>query len=223
MKRIPLKERELPNYTRGEEWTNMGTHIFGVVLGMVILIYSVALSLRQHDPWAVAGSIIYGVSIISLFSVSSIYHGMRICTAKKVMRAIDHCTIYLLIAGCYTPVLLSAIRPMQPLLAWVIFGLEWGIAILAITLTAIDLKKYAKFSMFCYLAMGWLIVIAIKPTIEAITWNGFWWLLSGGIIYTVGAVLYVIGKKRKYIHSVFHVFVDIACVLQAVCILRYVL
>jgi hemolysin III len=148
---------------------------------------------------------------------------MRICTAKKVMRAIDHCTIYLLIAGCYTPVLLSAIRPMQPLLAWVIFGLEWGIAILAITLTAIDLKKYAKFSMFCYLAMGWLIVIAIKPTIEAITWNGFWWLLSGGIIYTVGAVLYVIGKKRKYIHSVFHVFVDIACVLQAVCILRYVL
>ncbi len=223
MKRIPLKERELPNYTRGEEWTNMGTHIFGVVLGMVILIYGVALSLRQHDPWAVAGSIIYGVSIISLFSVSSIYHGMRICTAKKVMRAIDHCTIYLLIAGCYTPVLLSAIRPMQPLLAWVIFGLEWGIAILAITLTAIDLKKYAKFSMFCYLAMGWLIVIAIKPTIEAITWNGFWWLLSGGIIYTVGAVLYVIGKKRKYIHSVFHVFVDIACVLQAVCILRYVL
>lgn len=223
MKRIPIKERELPNYTRGEEWTNMATHIFGAILGVVILLYGLVLSLPQHDPWAVAGSIIYGTSIIGLFSVSSIYHGMRTCTAKKVMRSIDHCTIYLLIAGTYTPILLSAIRPDQPLLAWVIFGLEWGVAILAITLTAIDLKKYAKFSMFCYLAMGWLIVIAIKPTIEAITWNGFWWLLSGGIVYTIGAVLYVIGKKKKYIHSLFHVFVDIACVLQAVCILQYVL
>lgn len=222
MKPIPFKARELPNYTRSEEWLNMATHSFGIVLGIIILIYSLALSLPRHDPWAVTGSVIYGASVIGLFSVSSIYHGMPTCTAKKVMRAIDHCTIYLLIAGTYTPVLLLAIRPAQPLLAWVIFGLEWGIAILAMTLTAIDLKKYAKFSMFSYLAMGWLLVIAIKPTIEAITWNGFWLLLAGGIFYTVGAVLYVIGKKKKYIHSVFHVFVDIACVLQAVAIIRYV-
>lgn len=223
MKRIPFKERELPNYTRNEERTNMGTHVFGIVTGIVILILGLSLSFRHQDPWAVAGSMIYGVSIIGLFSVSSIYHGMKTCTAKKVMRAIDHCTIYLLIAGTYTPILLAAIRPDHPLLAWVIFGLEWGVAVVAITLTAIDLKKYAKFSMFCYLAMGWLIIVVIKPTIEAITWTGFWWLLSGGIAYTIGAVLYVIGKKKKYIHSVFHIFVDIACILQAVCILQYVI
>lgn len=223
MKRTPFKERELPNYTRNEELTNMGTHILGVVIGIVILIICLRLTLRQHDPWSVVSTTVYGLSIIGLFSVSSIYHGMKTCTAKKVMRAIDHCTIYLLIAGTYTPILLASIRPDRPLLAWLIFGLEWGVAVLAITLTAIDLKKYAKFSMFCYLAMGWLIIVAIKPTIEAITWAGFWWLLSGGIAYTVGAVLYVIGKKKKYIHSVFHVFVDIACILQAVCILQYVI
>lgn len=223
MKRTPFKERELPNYTRNEELTNMGTHILGIVIGIVILIICLRLTLRQHDPWSVVSTTVYGLSIIGLFSVSSIYHGMKTCTAKKVMRAIDHCTIYLLIAGTYTPILLASIRPDRPLLAWLIFGLEWGVAVLAITLTAIDLKKYAKFSMFCYLAMGWLIIVAIKPTIEAITWTGFWWLLSGGIAYTVGAVLYVIGKKKKYIHSVFHVFVDIACILQAICILQYVI
>lgn len=223
MKRTPFKERELPNYTRNEELTNMGTHILGIVIGIVILIICLRLTLRQHDPWSVVSTTVYGLSIIGLFSVSSIYHGMKTCTAKKVMRSIDHCTIYLLIAGTYTPILLASIRPDRPLLAWLIFGLEWGVAVLAITLTAIDLKKYAKFSMFCYLAMGWLIIVAIKPTIEAITWTGFWWLLSGGIAYTVGAVLYVIGKKKKYIHSVFHVFVDIACILQAVCILQYVI
>jgi hemolysin III len=223
MNRTPLKERELPNYTRNEELLNMGTHIFGIIIGVVVLLLSIVLSFRHQDPWAVVGSIIYGVSIISLFTVSSVYHGMKTCTAKKVMRAVDHCTIYLLIAGTYTPILLAGIRPDHPLLAWLIFGLEWGVAVLAITLTAIDLKKYAKFSMICYLAMGWLIIFAIKPTIDAITWSGFWWLLSGGIAYTIGAVLYIIGKKKKYIHSLFHVFVDIACILHAVCILQYVI
>lgn len=223
MKRTPIKDRELPNYTRNEELTNMGTHAVGIILGIVILILAFMISVQHQDPWAVVGSAIYGFSIISLFTVSSVYHGLKTCTAKKVMRAIDHCTIYLLIAGTYTPILLAAIRIDHPLLAWGIFGVEWGLAALAITLTAIDLKKYGKFSMFCYLAMGWLIVIAIKPTIAAITWSGFLWLLAGGVAYTIGAILYGVGKKKKYIHSVFHVFVDVACICHAICILQYVI
>lgn len=223
MKRTPLKEREMPNYTRGEERANMITHIIGVALGVVILVLTLMVSVQNRDPWAIVSSAVYGAAIIALFSVSSVYHGLRPCTGKRVMRIIDHCTIYLLIAGCYTPILLAGIRPDHPLLAWIIFGAEWGIAALAITLTAIDLKKYAKFSMFCYLAMGWFIIIALKPTIEVMTWPGFFWLLVGGIAYTVGAVLYGVGKKKKYVHSLFHVFVDVACALQAVAILVYVI
>ncbi|HPR39729.1 MAG TPA: hemolysin III family protein [Oscillospiraceae bacterium] len=139
------------------------------------------------------------------------------------VQAIDHCVIYLLIAGSYTPILLSAIRPEHPVLAWSIFGAEWGLAALAVTLTAIDLKKFALFSMTCYLAMGWLIVMAVRPAAEALSRPGMLLLLWGGIAYTLGAVLYGLGKKKKYLHAVFHVFVDIGCVLHAVCILRYVL
>jgi hemolysin III len=222
-KRVPLGERVLPNYTRGEELTNMITHILGAAFGAVILVLGIAVAFRQRDGWALVGSVIYGLSMISLFTVSSVYHGLRPCTGKKVMQAIDHCTIYLLIAGSYTPILLSAIRPENPVLAWTIFGAEWGLAILGETLTAIDLKKYDRFSMFCYLAMGWLIVLAAKPAIAALTLPGMLWLLYGGIAYTLGAVLYALGKKKRYLHSVFHVFVDIGCVLQAVCIFRYVI
>lgn len=223
MKRTPLSERSLPDYTRGEELTNMLTHIFGAAFGAVILALCVAAAFRQRDGWALAGSVIYGLSMIALFTVSSVYHGLKPCTGKKVMQAIDHCTIYLLIAGSYTPILLSAIRPENPVLAWTVFGAEWGLAALGGTLTAIDLKKYGRFSMFCYLAMGWFIILAAKPAVAALTWPGMLWLLAGGIAYTLGAVLYGLGKKKRYLHSVFHVFVDIGCVLQAVCIFRYVI
>jgi hemolysin III len=223
MKRIPIRERELPNYSRTEELVNMATHVFGVVFGAAVLVLSIVISAGQRDPWAIVGSAVYGFSMIGLFAVSSVYHGMKPCTAKKVMQAIDHCVIYLLIAGSYTPILLSAIRPEHPTLAWSIFGAEWGLAALAVTLTAIDLKKFALFSMICYLAMGWLVVMAVKPVAEALSRPGMLLLLYGGIAYTLGAVLYGLGKKKKYLHAVFHVFVDIGCVLHAVCILRYVL
>lgn len=223
MKRIPIKDRELPNYTRTEELVNMATHLFGVVFGVAVLALGIVIAAGHRDPWAVVGSAIYGFSMLTLFTVSSVYHGMRPCTAKKVMQAIDHCAIYLLIAGSYTPILLAAVRPLYPALAWGVFGAEWGLAALAVTLTAIDLKKYARFSMICYLGMGWLIVMALRPTAEALTKPGMLWLLWGGVAYTLGAVLYGLGKRQKYLHAVFHVFVDLGCVLHAVCILQYVL
>jgi hemolysin III len=192
-------------------------------VGIVVLVLAVVFAAIHRDPWAVTGGAIYGVSMICLYSVSSVYHGLLPCRGKRVMRVIDHCTIYLLIAGTYTPILLSAIRPLHPALAWTVFGCEWGAAALAAAFTAIDLKKYSKLSMACYIVMGWFIVIVLKPTIEAISFEGFLWLLGGGVAYTVGAVLYGLGKKRRYFHSVFHVFVDIGSILQAICILRYVI
>ena len=136
---------------------------------------------------------------------------------------LDHCTIYALIAGTYTPILLVGIRPLYPVLAWVCFGIEWGLLALATTLTAIDLKKYTVLSMVCYIGMGWMIILALPQTVDAMTRAGFYWLLSGGIAYTVGAILYGIGSKHRYFHSVFHLFVLLGSILQAVAILGYVL
>jgi hemolysin III len=222
-KRTPLAERILPDYTRGEELMNMITHIIGGAVGLLILIGSVLIGAKHRDPWAITSGSIYGFMTCCLFVISSVYHGLPDGMGKRVMQVIDHCTIYFMIAGTYTPVLLVGIRQVSPAAAWIVFGVEWGCAMLAATLTAIDLKKYKAFSMVCYLAMGWAIVAIVKMTIECMTWSGFWWLLAGGICYTVGAVLYGLGKKHRYVHGVFHLFVNAGSFLQAVAILRYVL
>ena len=223
MERTQLKDRVLPPYTRGEDRANMITHIIGGGIGILTLVFSDLVAAFHKNVWGIVSGSIYGFSMIALYSVSSIYHGLKPGTAKKVMQVIDHCTIYFLIAGTYTPILLSSIRPNFPALAWSIFGVEWGFAALAAVFTAIDHEKYKKLSMGCYIGMGWCIVIVLKATVMSMGLAGFLWLLAGGISYTVGAVLYAIGKKKPVYHTVFHVFVDIGSILQAVCILFYVL
>jgi len=223
MKRTPLKERILPSYTLGEETANMITHIIGGAIGVAITVFAIIISAMHNNTWGVVSSSIYGFTFIAVFTISSVYHGLRTDTSKKVMQIIDHCAIYFLIAGTYTPILLSAIRPNFPVVAWVIFGVQWGLCALAVTFNAIDLKKYSVFSLICNIVMGWCIIVAIKQTIFSITLNGFTWLLLGGIAYTLGAVLYVIGAKKKYFHTVFHIFVNIGGLLQGISILRYVL
>ena len=222
-KRTPIDQRELPDYSRGEEITNMVTHIVGGALSVAVLVWAILLPAFHGNPWGVVSGSIYGACLVWLYTMSSIYHGLRPGRGKKVMQVIDHCTIYALIAGTYTPVLLAGIRPAHPALAWTIFGCEWGLAALAATLTAIDLEKFKVFSMACYIGMGWFIILAIRPTVEAVTLPGFLWLLAGGLAYTAGAVLYGLGKKRRYFHSLFHVFVLVGSLLQAVCILFYVM
>lgn len=223
MTRTKIRDRILPRYTRGEEVFNMVTHIVGGGFGVLALVALVIYSAICKDAWAVVGSSIYGASLIMLYTMSSVYHGLKHKTAKKVMQVLDHCTIYFLIAGTYTPILLSAIRPVRPFLAWTVFGIEWGLTALAVTLTAIDLKKYRVFSFVSYIGMGWCIIFAAKATIEALTLSGFLWILAGGISYTLGAVFFGVGKKIKYMHSVFHIFVVIGSVLQFIGIILYVL
>jgi len=220
-KRIPLAKRLLPDYSRGEEVMNMVTHIVGGALGLTALVLCLIRS--WGDPWDVAGSLVYGVCMICLYTFSSIYHGMGEGTGKKVMQIIDHCTIYFLIAGTYTPILLGAFRPVYPAICWGLFILEWGLCLLAATLTAIDLKKYNAFSMVCYIFMGWAVAFVIPQARQVMTGPGFLWLLWGGIAYTVGAVLYGIGSRRKWFHSVFHIFVVLGSLLQFIAILCYVL
>lgn len=223
MKRTKLADRILPDYTNGEELMNMISHIVGGALGVVALVLCVTFSAIRHNPWGVVGSAIYGASLILLYTSSSVYHGLRPGMGKKVMQVIDHCTIYFLIGGTYTPILLCSIRPISPAWAWVLFGIVWGLAAMATTFTAIDLKKYSVLSMICYIGMGWSVVIAAKTAIEAMTVPGLLWCLVGGILYTVGAVLYGLGKKRRYMHSIFHFFVVAGSIAQFICIFFYVL
>ncbi|MBO5002748.1 hemolysin III family protein [Methanocorpusculaceae archaeon] len=203
----------------------MVSHIVGAALGVVALVLCVVFSAISGSPWAVVSSCIYGASLILLYTISSIYHGLRRSTGKKVFQILDHCTIYFLIAGSYMPVVLCAIREVSPVRAWILFGIIWGLVALATTLTAVDLKKYSKFSMACYIGIGWSIILAVDIFLTAVPLPGILLLLFGGIAYTLGAVIYGIGKKtqKRYVHSIFHLFVILGSVLQFFSILLYIL
>ena len=222
-KRIKLAQRLLPDYTKAEEVMNMVTHIVGGALGVVALVLCVLRSAFTGGAADVVGCAVYGGCMVALYGVSSVYHGLRHEMAKKVMQVIDHCTIYFLIAGTYTPILLSAFVPAKPLLGWGLLAAQWGICALAVTLTAVDLKKYTVFSMICYIGMGWMILPFLSMTVELLTIHGFWLLLGGGIAYTVGAVLYGVGSKVHWMHSVFHIFVVLGSLLQFLSIFFYVI
>lgn len=224
MKRTKLKDRLLPEYTKGEEIFNMVTHILGGVLGIVATVMCPIFGAKNGNVYGIVSGVIFGVSMILLYTMSSVYHGLSPkLVAKKVLQIIDHCSIFLLIAGSYTPFALCTLREYDPVIGWTIFGVIWGVAILGITLNAIDLKKYKKFSMICYLLMGWCIIIKGNLLPQLLGMTGFWLLLFGGIVYTIGAILYGLGKKHKYVHSIFHIFIFMGSLLHFLCVLIYVM
>lgn len=224
MKREKLSERVMPTYTKGEEIFNMVSHIIGGALGIAATALCVIFAAIHHNVYGIVTGAVYGVTVILLYTMSSIYHGLKAnTTAKKVFQIIDHCTIFVLIAGSYTPFALVTIREYNTALGWTLFGVIWGLAGIGITLNSIDLKRYRVFSMICYLAMGWCIAIKIKLIYELLGMTGFILLLAGGIVYTIGAIFYGLGKKHKYMHSVFHVFIIAASILQFFSIFLYVM
>ena len=224
MKRTKLKDRKLPKYTKGEEIFNMTSHIVGGALGVIALILCIVFSVIRHHPYGIISSVIYGITMILLYTMSSIYHGLRPdTTAKKVFQVLDHCSIFLLIAGSYTPFALCTLREYDALTGWIIFAIIWLIAILGIVLNAIDLKKYNVFSMICYLVMGWCIIFKINVLPTLLTIPGFALLVAGGVVYTIGAIFYGFGRKIKYMHSIFHLCIFLGSFLQFLCILLYVI
>lgn len=222
MKRTCLALRKLPIYSGGEETMNMVTHIVGGCLGVFALLGCLVKAIMSGSAIAVVSAAIYGISMILLYTMSSVYHGLKPCTGKKVMQVLDHCAIYLLIAGTYTPVSLVALRPAYPLLGWGLVIFQWFAASLAVTLTAIDLKKYNIFSMICYISTGWAVLPFVAQAKSVLSDEGFLLLLLGGIAYTVGAILYGIGSRQKWFHSIFHIFVVLGSLFQFLSILLYV-
>jgi hemolysin III len=196
------KELSLPSYSVLEEVLNAVTHGAGAVLAIVGL--TVLLLNAPHDMLTRISIWVFGLTMILLYTVSAVYHGMDVCAGKKILRILDHCTIFLLIAGTYTPIALLCFGGTT---GWVMFSIVWGVAILGVVLNAIDLQRFKTFSMVCYIGLGWLVLFFLKPLIEHLNQMSIIYLIVGGVFYTVGAVLYGMGKKIKYMHSIWHLFV----------------
>ena len=206
-------------YTKGEEIFNFVSHVAAgglCALGTALLIVFAALS---GDSLSVVSCAVYGASMIILYTMSGLYHILKGETVKRFFRIMDHNTIFLLIAGTYTPYSLIALRGT---VGWVLFGIIWGMAAIGITLNSIDLEKYKKLSMVCYIVMGWAVIFTIKPLIEAVTSFALIFLVAGGVAYTVGIFFYA--KKRiKYFHSVWHLFVVLGTALKFASVLNIVI
>ncbi len=220
-KRIKLCDRVLPLYTKGEEIFNMVSHIVGAGFGVLTLVACVLVAALNGNVLGIVCGAVFGVSMIMLYTMSSIYHGLRVGMAKKVFQVIDHCTIYFLIAGTYTPMLLCALAKSNPISAWVTFAVVWGLTAVSVTLTAIDIDKYKVFSMISYIGMGWAIIFSIKHMFDAIGPVGFGLLLGGGLLYTGGVLFFKAGGKKRYFHSIFHIFVLLGSIAHALCVVMF--
>lgn len=215
----------IPSYSLGEELINSISHGIGAGLGIAGLVLMIIQSVCSgvDVAWKVVSSCIFGATIIILYLMSCLYHALKVNMAKRVFRVFDHCTIFLLIAGTYTPFTLVSLRSVKPWLGWTLFGAIWAIAIIGIVLNAVNLKKYAKASVVCYLLMGWMVILAYRSMTQAIAPVGISLLIWGGVVYSVGALVYAIGSRRKYFHSIFHFFCIGGTVLHFFSIYAYVL
>ena len=193
---------KIKKYTLGEEIFNSVSHGVGAglsVAGTVVLIVSAVI---HTNAWGIVSSCIYGATLIILYTMSTLYHSLTNTKAKAFFRIMDHNTIFLLIAGTYTPITLYFLGGVT---GWVLFAIVWGAAVIGIIINSINLEKARIPSIFCYVAMGWVIIFAIKPLIAAMPTVSLVFLIIGGVFYTLGIIFYAI-KKVKYFHSVWHLF-----------------
>lgn len=218
-----LDNVKLADYTRKEDWLNSISHIVGGGLSVVALIMCCVKSiiLKRWDYFWL--SVVYGLTMIGMYTCSSVYHALKPNNGKKVMRMIDHSMIYPMISGTITPYALLIIKPVKPVLGWIIFGIAWAVCAVIIPLTLTVFEKTKAIGMVLYLALGWMIIICVKTLLQVFSLTGTILLIAGGIAYTVGAIVYGIGSKKRYFHSVFHFFVIAGSVLHFLSIFIYVL
>lgn len=202
-----------------EEHANALTHGLGLVLALVGVPILIVLAAISGDAWRLVGVGIYGATLISLYLASTVYHAVRYLPAKRVLRALDHSAIYLLIAGTYTPFTLVNLRGAW---GWTLFGLVWALALFGIIWKAVRVERQAVLSTVLYLAMGWLVVIAVGPLSRAVPNRGLAWLLAGGLAYTFG-VCFFSASRLRFNHAVWHVFVLAGSACHYVAVMRYVL
>ena len=202
---------------RGELFNSI-THLMGTVLAAAGAAVLVVLAARLGDPWKIVSFSIYGVMLLALYTLSTLYHSTR-GKAKDVLRKLDQCSIYLLIAGTYTPFTLVTLRGAW---GWSLFGVIWGLAALGIAQEAWLGKGARILSLVIYVLMGWLSVIAVKPLLAALTPAGFAWLAAGGLFYTGGIIFYALDEKLRHGHGIWHMFVLAGSASHYLAILLYV-
>ena len=208
------------HYTFAEELLNAISHGVGAVLAILGLVFGIIYTARFSCTKGVVGVSIYGATLILLYTMSTVYHAVKPSRAKAILRIFDHCSIYMLIAGSYTPIIICLYNG----LARAIFlSITWGIALFGIALNIIDLERFEKLSLTCYLVMGWQVVFMLKQVLKSVDSKGILLLVVGGLCYTVGAAIYVLGKKYKYMHSVWHIFVLAGSVFHYFSILFYII
>ncbi|MBU1145808.1 MAG: hemolysin III family protein [Firmicutes bacterium] len=206
-------------YSISEEIANAISHGIGAFLSVLGLIILLMDAIPQHDVWKIVSVSIYGASMITLFSMSTMYHSLTHKKAKKVFRIFDHTSISILIAGTYTPFTLVLLRGTM---GWIIFGVVWTASIVNIVLNSISINKFKTVSMISYVASGWVAVFAIVPIIKTMPALGIILLFLGGIMYTGGLIFYR-KKNIKYMHFIWHLFVLAGAILHFFCILFYVI
>ena len=206
-------------YSIGEEIANSLTHGLGAGLAIAALVILVAFAVLTHDGYRLASAIVYGVTLVLQYAASTLYHALPQPRVKHVFKILDHCGIYLLIAGTYTPFCLVTLREANG--RW-LFGVIWGLAILGIALEAFWVYRPRWVSVLLFLGMGWLVVTSIGPLVDNLAPGGLWLLVAGGLAYTVGTAFYVL-ERTRYMHAVWHLWVLVGSVLHFLAVLLYVI
>lgn len=213
-----MNKIDIPKYSLAEELISSISHGIGALLGIAALVLSVVFS---NKPVAIASSAIYGASLIILYTISCLYHSFSPnIKAKKVFRVLDHDSIYLLIFGTYMPYLLVTLGGSK---GWILWGILLFLSILGIVLNSINLEKFKNISLISYILMGWIVLFAFNDIRISLGYMGTLYLILGGIMYTIGALFYKIGKKVKYMHSLFHFFVLAGSIFHFFSIFLYVI
>ncbi|HOO74409.1 MAG TPA: hemolysin III family protein [Tepiditoga sp.] len=206
-------------FTTGEEVANSIIHGFGMLFSLAALVLMIIFSALEGTAWHVVSTSIFGVTLLLLYTSSTLYHALTNRKAKNLFQIFDHSSIYLLIAGTYTPFTLVTLRGP---LGWTLFGIVWGMAVLGILFKIFFVKRFVFLSTLIYIIMGWMIIIGINPLMQNIDPNGIFWLVTGGILYTLGTVFYI-WRKFRYHHAVWHLFVLAGSFCHFWCVLFYVI
>jgi len=199
---IPMKD--LPQWDDGEESANMFSHLIGMVLSFFGVLLFIIQDMKKHDTYRLIGNLVFGISMIILYSTSTLYHGIEKISWKRVFRYGDHISIYLLIAGSYTPFTLTVLRPT---IGWVVLIVIWSIAAIGIFLKIMYFDGFNKLSLVFYIVMGWTVMFSIKKVVETVPPTGVYWLVAGGVYYTFGTFFFSRDDSIPFAHAIWHLFV----------------
>lgn len=202
----------------GEKF-NAWTHLVGAILATIGAVWMLVVATMTEDIWKIISVAVYGVALVMLYSASTVYHSVR-GRAKVIMQKVDHFSIYLLIAGSYTPFCLVTLHGTW---GWTLFGIVWALAIIGILQEIKPRSEARVMSIVIYAVMGWIVLVAVKPLLAALGMAGFVWLALGGVFYTVGIIFFAFDTKVRHFHGVWHLFVIAGSLLHFVAISRYVL